>query len=447
MCKPLRPLWFILHLILSKEKYRPNFLFLLIHTKMNLPYFIAHRLIKGRREGTSFSRPINVIAIIGIAMGLAVMILAVAILTGFKQQIRDKVVGFGANIQIMNFDSNISFETTPISDTQKFIPAIKQIPGIKHLEVFATKAGIIRTDEDIQGVVLKGIGSDFDWKYFKSNMVDGSVFTVTDTGLTNKVIISKKISNMLRLKTGDSFAMLFIQDPPRMRKFTISGIYETSLEEFDKMYVYCDIGHIKRLNGWRDDQVSGFEIFIDDFDKLDEMTSAVRDAIGYKITEEDTKFKVTNIRMKYPQIFDWLNFQDVNVIIIILLMLIVAGFNMISGLLILILEKTNMIGVLKSLGAEDITIRRIFLYQAAYLIGKGLFWGNLVGLGLAFIQLKTGVITLDPSSYYIKTVPVNLELIHILLLNAGTMAAIILMLLVPTKLISRITPVKAIRYD
>jgi len=414
---------------------------------MNLPYFIAQRLIKGRREGTSFSRPINVIAIIGIAMGLAVMILAVAILTGFKQQIRDKVVGFGANIQIMNFDSNISFETTPISDTQKFIPAIKQIPGIIHLEVFATKAGIIRTDEDIQGVVLKGIGSDFDWSYFKSNMVDGSVFTVADTGLTNNVIISKKISNMLRLKTGDSFAMLFIQDPPRMRKFTISGIYETSLEEFDKMYVYCDIGHIKRLNGWKDDQVSGFEIFIDDFDKLDEMTSAVRDAIGYKITEGDTKFKVTNIRMKYPQIFDWLNFQDVNVIIIILLMLIVAGFNMISGLLILILEKTNMIGVLKSLGAEDITIRRVFLYQAAYLIGKGLFWGNLIGLGLAFIQLKTGVISLDPSSYYIKTVPVNLELIHILLLNAGTMAAIILMLLVPTKLISRITPVKAIRYD
>jgi len=414
---------------------------------MNLPYFIAQRLIKGRREGTSFSRPINVIAIIGIAMGLAVMILAVSILTGFKQQIRDKVVGFGSHIQIMNFDSNISFETTPISDTQKFIPMIKKIPGISHLEVFATKAGIIRTDEDIQGVVLKGIGSDFDWNYFSSNMVDGSVFTVTDTGRTDKVIISKKISNMLRLKTGDSFAMLFIQDPPRMRKFTISGIYETSLEEFDKMYVYCDIGHIKRLNGWKDDQVSGFEVFIDDFDKLDEMTSAVRDVIGYKITEEDTKFKVTNIRTKYPQIFDWLNFQDINVIIIILLMLIVAGFNMISGLLILILEKTNMIGVLKSLGAEDITIRRVFLYQAAYLIGKGLFWGNLIGIGLAYLQLKTGAITLDPSSYYIKTVPVNLELTHILLLNAGTMAAIILMLLVPTQLISRITPVKAIRYD
>jgi lipoprotein-releasing system permease protein len=414
---------------------------------MNLPYFIAHRLIKGRREGTSFSRPINVIAIVGIAMGLAVMILAVAILTGFKKQIREKVVGFGSHIQIMNFDSNISFETTPISDTQKFIPRIKQISGIEHVQVFATKAGIIRTDEDIQGVVLKGIGSDFDWSYFRSNMVEGSVFTVTDTGRTDKVIISKKISDMLRLKTGDSFAMLFIQDPPRMRKFTISGIYETSLEEFDKMYVYCDIGHIKRLNGWKEDQVSGFEVFIKDFDKLDEMTSEVRDAIGYKITEEDTKFKVTNIRIKYPQIFDWLNFQDINVIIIILLMLIVAGFNMISGLLILILEKTNMIGVLKSLGAEDITIRRVFLYQAAYLIGKGLFWGNLIGIGLAFIQLKTGLITLDPTSYYIKTVPVNLELTHILLLNAGTMAAIIIMLLVPSQLITRISPVKAIKYD
>lgn len=414
---------------------------------MNLPYFIAQRLIKGRREETSFSRPINVIAIIGIAMGLAVMILAVAILTGFKKQIREKVVGFGSNIQITNFDSNISFETTPISDSQEFVSKIKQIPGITHLQVFATKAGIIKTDEDIQGVVLKGIGSDFDWSYFKSNIIDGKVFTVSDTGRTDKVIISKKVSDMLRLKTGDSFVMHFIQDPPRFRKFTISGIYETSLEEFDKIYVFCDIGQIRRLNGWKDDQVSGFEIFIDDFDHLDAMTLAVRDAIGYKITEEDTKFKVTNIRTKYPQIFDWLNFQDVNVIIIIILMLVVAGFNMISGLLILILEKTNMIGVLKALGSEDLIIRRVFLYQAAYLIGKGLLWGNLIGIGLAYIQLKTGIITLDPSSYYIKTVPVNLELTHILLLNAGTMAAIIIMLLVPSQLITGITPVKAIKYD
>ena len=414
---------------------------------MNLPYFIAQRLIKGRREGTSFSRPVNIIAVIGIALGLAVMIIAVSVLTGFKQQIRDKIVGFGSNIQILNFDSNYSLETIPISDTQSFIPKIKQIPGIKHIQVFATKAGIIKTAEVFQGVVLKGVGSDFDWRFFKTNLIEGSVFTVTDTGRTNEVIISKKISDMLRLKTGDSFAMYFVQDPPRSRKFTISGIYETSLEEFDKMYVYCDIGHIKRLNGWTDDQISGFEIFIDDFDKLDEMHMAVRDAIGYRLLEDETKFKVTNIRLRYPQIFDWLNFQDMNVVIIITLMLLVAGFNMISGLLILILEKTNMIGIFKALGSENATIRKVFLYQAAYLIAKGLFWGNIIGIGLAYIQLSTGLITLDPTSYYIKTVPVNLELSHILLLNAGTMAAIILMLLVPSQLISRITPVKAIKYD
>jgi len=414
---------------------------------MNLPYFIAHRLIKGRRQETSFSRPINVIAVTGIALGLAVMIVAVAVLTGFKQQIRNKIVGFGSNIQILNFDSNLSLETVPISDTQPFIPGIRDMDGIRHVQVFATKAGIIKMSEAIQGVVLKGIGSDFDWKFFESNIVDGSVFTVTDTGRTNQVIISKKISDMLRLKTGDSFAMYFVQDPPRSRKFTISGIYETSLEEFDKLYVFCDIGHIKRLNGWTDDQVSGFEIFIDDFDRLDEMTMAVRDEVGYRLLEDETKFKVTNIRLRYPQIFDWLNFQDMNVFIIITLMLLVAGFNMISGLLILILERTNMIGILKALGSNNTTIRKMFLYQASYLIVKGLFWGNIIGTGLALLQLKTGLISLDPASYYIKTVPVNLELTHIILLNLGTMAVIFLMLLVPSQLISRITPVKAIRYD
>jgi lipoprotein-releasing system permease protein len=414
---------------------------------MNLPYFIAQRLIKGRREGTSFSRPINVIAIVGIAAGLAVMIIAVSILTGFKQQIREKVVGFGSHIQITNLDNNISFETAPISTKLAFVQKIRSLQGIKHIEVFATKAGIIKTDENIQGVVLKGIGPDFDWSYFKSNIIDGSVFQVTDTSTTSKVIISKKISDMLKLRTGDSFAMHFIQDPPRMRKFTISGIYETSLEEFDKIYVLCDIGHIRKLNGWAADQVSGFEIFIDDFNQLDYMTQAVRDAVGYKITENETKVSIKNIRTKYPQIFDWLNFQDMNVIIIITLMLVVAGFNMISGILILILEKTNMIGVLKALGSQDKMIRKVFIYQAAYLIVKGLFWGNLIGIGLALIQLKTGLLSLDPVSYYIKTVPVNLNITHIILLNAGTMAAIIIMLLVPSQLVSRIAPVKAIRYD
>lgn len=414
---------------------------------MNFPYFIAQRLIKGRSEGTSFSRPINVIAVIGIALGLGVMILAVAVLTGFKKQIREKVVGFGSHIQIVNFDSNQSFETAPVSDTQAFVPAIRNLPGVKHMQVFATKAGIIKANEEIQGVVLKGIGEDYDWSYFAANMVEGTTFSVSDTGRSNSVVISKSLADMLKLSTGDSFAMIFVQDPPRMRKFVISGIYETSLEEFDKIYVFCDIGQIQRLNDWTNDQVSGFEVFIDDFDRIDEMTYNIRDVLASFISEEGQIVKAQSIRDKYPQIFDWLNFQDANVVIIILLMLLVAGFNMISGLLILILEKTNMIGVLKALGSDDKTIRKVFLYQAAWLIGKGLIWGNVIGIGLALFQLKTGAFTLDPSSYYIKTIPINLELLHILLLNAGTMAAIIIMLLVPSQLISRITPVKAIRYD
>jgi lipoprotein-releasing system permease protein len=414
---------------------------------MNLPYFIAQKLIKGRRQGTSFSQPINVIAIVGISTGLAVMILAVSILTGFKQQIREKVVGFGSHIQVLNFDSNYSFETAPISTKQDFVQNIKNLDGVKHLQVFATKAGIIKTDDAIQGVKLKGIGSDFDWDYFRSCIVEGNVFKVNDSIQTNQVLISRKIADMLKLKTNDSISMHFIQEPARMRRFIISGIYETSLEEFDKIYVFCDIRHIKKLNGWKDDQVSGFEVFIRNFDHLDEMTQEVRDAVGYRMNEKDIKVKVTNIRIEYPQIFDWLRFQDINVIIIIILMLIVAGFNMISGLLILILEKTNMIGVLKALGSEDKMIRRVFLYQAAYLIVKGLFWGNFIGIGIAFLQLKTSILKLDASSYYIKTVPINLDVVHVFLLNAGTMAAIILMLLIPSQLVSRITPVRAIRYD
>jgi lipoprotein-releasing system permease protein len=414
---------------------------------MNTPFFIAKRLIKDRGKGTSFSRPINVIAIVGIAVGLAVMILAIAILTGFKQQIRDKVVGFGSNIQVINFDSNISFETTPISSNQDFVDKIRNTPGISHIQIFATKAGIIKSKDNIQGVVLKGIGSDFDWSYFASNMVEGSPFVVNDSVRNNNIIISRKIADMLKFQTGDSLIMYFIQEPARFRKFRIGGIYETSLEEFDKMYVFCDIGHIQRLNGWEPDMVSGFEIFIDDFDQLNNMTQLVRDDVGYRISEDEEKLKITNIRMKYPQIFDWLNFQDLNVVIIIILMLLVAGFNIISGLLIIILEKTNMIGVLKALGSEDKLIRRIFIYQAAYLIAKGLFWGNIIGIGLALLQLKTGLITLDASSYYLKTVPINLNMLHLVLLNAGTMLITLIILLIPSQLIGRISPVKAIKYD
>ena len=378
---------------------------------MSTGVFIARRLIRERRHGAAFSRPINVIAIIGIALGLAVMILAVSILTGFKQQIRDKVAGFGAHIQVVNFDANISYETVPVTADMPLISKISSQPGVKTIQVFATKAGIIKTDDNMQGVVLKGIGSDYDWSFFSTNLVEGEVVTVTDTARTDNVLISKKISDMLGLKLGDSFSMFFVQDPPRMRKFTITGIYETSLEEFDKTYLFCDIEHIRRLNGWESNKVSGFEIFINDFTELDMVTDAIRDAIGYRVADDEEQLKVTNIRSRYPQIFDWLDFQDTNVIIILTLMILVAGFNMISGLLILILEKTNMIGILKAMGAENKLIRNIFLYQASWLTVKGLVWGNVIGIGLALLQQETGMISLDPSSYYLKSVPVNIDIV------------------------------------
>jgi lipoprotein-releasing system permease protein len=414
---------------------------------MKIDLFIAKRLIRERKEGTTFSKPINVIAITGISLGLAVMILAVAILTGFKKEIRNKVAGFGAHIQVTNFDSNMSYETVPISASQDFVGKLRNNPDFTNIQVYALKAGIIKTADNMQGVVLKGIGSDYDWSFFKSNLVEGDVFMPSDSVRCDKVVISRKVATMLNLKLGDSFSTFFIQEPSRMRKFTISGIYETSLEEFDKTYLFCDIAHIRKLNGWDNDMISGFEIYINDFDKLDEMTDVVRDAIGYRITEDEETLKVTNIKILYPQIFDWLGFQDLNVIIILTLMILVAGFNMISGLLILILEKTNMIGILKALGSGNKMIRQIFLYQASWLIAKGLLWGNIIGIGLALFQQKTNLIPLDPTSYYLRSVPINLDPVHIILLNAGTMVAIILMLLIPSQIIARITPVKAIRYD
>ena len=310
---------------------------------MKTGLFISKRLIRERSKGTSFSKPINTIAITGIALGLAVMILALSILTGFKNEIRNKIVGFGGHIQVLNFDSNYSYETTPISSDHEFTQKLNKIKGFTNIHVFATKAGIIKTGNNIQGVVLKGVGTDYDWSFFSKNLVEGDILSLSDSVRSSSVLISKKVSEMLELKLNDEFAMYFVQDPPRLRRFAVEGIYETSIEEMDKIFVMCDINQIRRLNGWKDDQVSGFEILIDRFNEIDFMTFVVRDAIGYKMSEDKEQLKVTNIRIKYPQIFDWLNFQDTNVIIILVLMLLVAGFNMISGLLILILEKTLLL--------------------------------------------------------------------------------------------------------
>ena len=387
------------------------------------------------------------IAIIGISISLFFMLVSVAVLTGFKKEISDKVVGFGAHLQIEYYGSNESFASNPISVNQKFLPELKATTGIRHVQTYAVTLGIIKAKKEIQSVVLKGVGPDYDWSFFKRNLVSGDVFKVSDSVKTNKILISKTIASALKLKTGDNIAMYFIQDPPLMRRFTIAGIYETGLADFDKMYVIGDIKHAQKLNKWENSQISGFEIALDSFDQMDAMKNKVESLIGLTLQPDGSALRTTSIKDKNPQIFDWLNLQNVNVWVILVLMLLVAGFNMVSGLLILILERTNMIGLLTSLGAQNYSIRKIFLYQSGFLIIKGLFWGNLFGLGACWLQYHFKLIKLDQASYFITSVPINFNLWHILMLNAGTLAATMLMLLIPSLIISKISPDTTLRYN
>ncbi len=414
---------------------------------LNTELFIAKRIIGHRGQRRTFSNSIVGIATFGIALGLAVMIVAVAIVTGFKREISNKVIGFGSHIQLMNMDSNTSYETFPVNRNLDIIDEIRNIPEVDHLQVFAIKAGIIKTEENIQGAVIKGTGPDFDWSFINKSIVAGKPISINDSSRTDNVLISESVASMLNLKVGDSFNMYFIQDPPRARSFTISGIYRTSLVEFDKLYIYADIKHVQRLNNWTAEEVSGFEVMLDDIRDVETATYKLRELTAIDFTKDGSRLKVIPIQEKYNQIFDWLNLQDMNVIIIIILMLVVAGFNMISGLLILILERTNMIGILKGLGTMDSSIRKIFLYQSGYLALKGLLWGNLIGFAICFLQFKFNLITLDPESYYLDTVPVNLNFIHILLLNLGTLVSTLLFLLIPSMIIARVSPEKSIRFN
>jgi lipoprotein-releasing system permease protein len=409
--------------------------------------FIATRLTFNKERHSSFSGPIIRISVIGIALSLAVMIIAVATVTGFKSEIRKKIIGFGSHIQIINYDANNSFETEPISKKQPFLPLLNTLPGIRHVQVFATKPGIIKTKADIQGAIAKGVGSDFDWSFFSSNLLEGSLFKVNDSIKTDQVVISKYFSDLLKLKPGDRFAMYFIDDRPRGRSFTVSGIYRTSLMEFDKQFILVDIGHLQNLNNWDSTQVSGFEILINDYSKLDEVTSEVFNIAGLSFTGDGSKLRIINVRERYPQIFDWLELIDKNVWVLLGLMLIVSAFNMISGLLIIILDRTTMIGILKALGMNNQGVRSIFLYQSVYLMVKGLFWGNLVGIGICLSQYYFKFLKLNPESYFLEYVPVNFNLSHIIMLNAGTLIITLIVLTFPTMVIAKIDPSRTIRFD
>jgi len=414
---------------------------------VNIDFFIAKRFFRDNSGNKKISKPIVSIAVTGVALGIAVMILSVAIVTGFKSKIRNKITGFGSHIQIINYDANTSLETAPIQKNQPFYPSLDTTDGIKHIQVFAIKAGILKTRENFQGAVLKGVDNDFNWSFFKKNMVKGETFQVTDTAKNNKILISRYFANLLELQTGDPVAMYFVEDPPRVRKFIISGIYDTGLEDFDKKFILADIKHVQKLNGWNSNQISGFEIILNDFEQINYLSTKIRNNHTYPLFSQGTKLRVLPITSKFPQIFDWLNVIDVNVWVILTLVIAVAGFNMISGLLIIILERTSMIGLFKAMGSTNWSIRKIFLYLSSLLIGKGMIWGNIIGIGLCIIQSKFGIFKLDPATYYLEVVPINLKILHLILLNIGTLIITVLMLVIPSYIIAKISPIKTIRFN
>ena len=419
-------------------------------SRFNTELFIARRIFFARGTSRKFSESIVSFAVFGIAFGLFVMILSVAIVTGFKKEVRNKVIGFGSHIQIVNLDSNSSYETAPVSENQSWLKQLRTMKGIKSVQIFATKPGIIKTENEIHGIVLKGVGSDFDWTFFKVNLVEGSVFSVNDSVKSDNVLISRQVASLLKLKVGDPLYTYFLNEETKsqkMRKFKICGIFSTSLEEFDRLFVLADIAQVRKLNDWKGDQISGFEISISDFDELGTLTKQIRQLTLQYSKEEEAVLRPVAITSKYPQIFDWLNLLDMNVWIILGLIILVAGFNMVSGLLILILERTTMIGVLKAVGASNWSVRKIFIYISTFLILRGLVWGNIAGLAFCLIQSRFGLFKLDPASYYLNTVPVNLKISYLLMLNGGTIIATLLMLLIPSWYVTKIEPDKAIRFD
>lgn len=414
---------------------------------MKTELFLAHRIVRGKESKGSISHQISRIAILGIALGLSVMIIAVAIVTGFKEEIRNKVIGFGSHIQLVNYDSNISFETSAVSSKQPYLEEIKNTQGVKHIQVFGTKPGIMKSDSEMQGIVLKGIDKNYDWTFFLHNLKKGRQIEWNDSTASHDIVISQWLASHLKLDVDSMLAIYFIQEPPRMRSFKVCGIYETGLNELDKMFVIADLRHIQKLNDWTPEQVSGFEILVNDFDKLNPLTQQIRDITASSFSKDGHTLQVISIKEKYPQIFDWLELQDMNVWIILILMMAVAGINMISGLLVLILDRVRLVGVLKALGADNSQIRRLFLWIGVYLLLRGIIWGNIIGIGLCLIQHYTGIVRLDQASYYISQVPINLNLAYLLLLNCGTIILSFLILLLPGLIVSHLDPIKILRYE
>ena len=412
---------------------------------MNFEYFIAKRIIDSKAYKSSISAPIIKIGIVAIALGIIVMMIAIATGIGLQQKIRDKVVAFNGHATITNYDTNNSQESeNPISINQDFYPNFNSVKGIKHIQGVATKHAVFRQPDTFESVVIKGVGTDYDWQYLKEYLVDGVLPNYTQK-LSAELLISEYFSKRLNLQVGDKVTAYFLREdlnkPPRPLTYKIVGIYNSGFKEFDQQFAIGDIKHIQRLNKWEPDQIGNFEIFINDFDVIEQKTIEI-------FKETPSTLNVESVKQKFWLVFDWISIFDKNIAGIIGIMILVAGINMITALLVLILERTQMIGILKALGSSSNSIRKIFVYNATYLIIKGLFWGNLIGLSLLFAQKQFSFLSFpNPEQYYMKVIPVYISLDYIILLNVGTFVLCLTMLLIPSYIITKISPIKAIRFE
>lgn len=419
---------------------------------MNLEYFIAKRLTTAKSTKSSISKPIIKIAIAAIAIGIIMMIISVATGIGLQQKIRQKVAAFNGHIIISIFDDNQSVVSkVPVSTEQDFYPKFKSVDGIKHIQAVATKAGIIRTKDSFEGVVFKGVSDDFLWENIEEYLIEGRKPIIDKSRAeNNEILISEYLANRLLLKNGDQMNTFFMKEdsnqPPNLRVFKIVGIYNSGFQEFDATYILGDLRHIQRMNKWKPDQIGAFEVFVDDFSQIQLKGQEVYNNTFNKKNPEQT-LDTQTIVDKYFYIFEWLQLFDFNIIVILVIMIVVATINMAVALLVLILERTQMIGILKALGASNWNIRKIFLFNAFHIIIRGLFWGNLIALSFIIIQQQFGIVTLNPENYYVTVAPVDFNWLYFLLINLGTVLISLLVLLIPSFIVTRISPVKAIRFD
>ena len=408
---------------------------------MNFPYFLAKRIATDGKR--TFSGLIVRVAIGAIALGIAAMLLSIAVLKGFKGEVTAKQRGFFGDITLTNYDLNDSYEPEPIGLTAAEMDRLRTVPGVTDVRHFATKAGIINVNNEVEGVLFKGIDSSYNQQFLEETLVDGTAIDFRDsTKAISQILLSQYTANRLHLSVGDDFILYFVQleGRPRPRKFKIAGIFHTGVEELDDTYVIGALPLVRRLNNWKQGAVGGYEVFVDDFGRLDELTEAVRGVLPVSID-------AVNVRDQLPEIFQWLDLLDVNTVIILILMMVVAIVNMVSALLIIILERTSMIGILKALGHTDGGIRKVFLYQAAHLIGWGLLIGNLLGGGFYWFQRQTQYFKLDEASYYVSYIPVDITFLEAVILNAGMAGIALAVLLIPSYLVGRISPIKAIQFQ